>query len=306
MKCIKGLKKIRGVTKALRMVREELKKKVSVAVIAEPQVEVELISRLQLNALNEVFFATSNILNEVEKRTRIRQADLALVVIWPGESDKELGRKVKIAKYAKEKLVVVTGNRIDDWLVENLAEVFHVSGEDVAFIPISSDGALETTLVPKILSKLKGKEIAVAAAVPLFKDKVASDIISKTAKQNGAIGLAFFIPGSDMPLLTMNQIWMILRLSAVYNQELSAKRLYEILATVGGGFAFRESARQVIGLIPFGGWAVKGAFAYGGTIAMGQLAKKYFESKKGEAFEPLATDRASTAGNRETKSLYKP
>jgi len=96
----------------------------------------------------------------------------------------------------------------------------------------------------------------------------------------------------------MNQIKMILRLSAVYNQELSVKRLYEVLAVVGGGFAFREAARQIVGTMPVVGWALKGGVAYGGTIAMGQLAKRYFESWKGNIENGEETDGETSNGKR--------
>lgn len=306
MPILKHYRKIRDVTKALKVIRGEAEKKVKVAVIAKPLVEVELISKLQIDALDKVFFGVNGSSNGEQKGTQqIRKSDLALVVISPGESTEDLGRMVDQAALARNKLVIVTGREINDWLEENLAEVFRVSGEDVAFIPISDDKAIKSTLVPKIVDKILGKEVALAAAVPIFKDEVASRVINKTAKQNAVISVAFFIPGSDMPLLTMNQIKMVLRLSAIYNEELSAKRLYEVLAVVGGGFVFRELAKQALGVVPVAGWAVKSSVSYGGTVAMGQVAKKYFENRKGEMVESLASDRKSITEGREAESLYK-
>lgn len=306
MPVLKHYKKMRDVTKALKAIRGEVEKKVRIVIIAKPIVEVELISMLQVNALGKVFVGVNSSSNGEQIGTQqIRRSDLALVVISPGESTEDLKRMVDLAALSRNKLIIVTGREINDWLEENLAEVFRVSGEDVAFIPISDGRAIKSMLVKKIIDKVSDKEIALAAAVPIFREEVASRIIGKTAKQNAVISVAFFILGSDMPLLTMNQIKMILRLSAIYNEELSAKRLYEILAVVGGGFVFRELAKQALGVIPVAGWAVKGTISYGGTVAMGQVAKKYFENRIGEMVESLASDRKSITKGRETESLYK-
>jgi uncharacterized protein (DUF697 family) len=54
----------------------------------------------------------------------------------------------------------------------------------------------------------------------------------------------------------------------------------ELLAVVGAGFGFRAAAREVLDLVPVGGWAVKGAVAYTGTRAIGEAAVRYFEAIK--------------------------
>lgn len=305
MSILSKYKKIKDVTRILTTVRGEAAQKVSIAILAEPQVEAEILSILQVDTSNRVIYGASNLPDNRDRQARLRSADLAIVVISPGISKEDLEHTVKQAKLARSKLVIVAGREVSDWLAENLANVFRVSGEDVLFTPVSDRDAVRSVLVPRIVNKINGKQIALAASVPVFKEEVASRVITKTARENAVIGVAVFIPGADMPLLTINQIRMILRLSAVYNQELSSERLYEVLAVVGGGFAFRELAKQVLGVIPVAGWAAKGAIAYGGTIAMGELAKKYFNHKKGETVEPLATDREDTAAGREAEPVHK-
>jgi uncharacterized protein (DUF697 family) len=106
---------------------------------------------------------------------------------------------------------------------------------------------------------------------------VAREIVKKTAWQNAAIGVAVFVPGVDMPLMTLNQGKMLLQIAAVYGQSLDTERIKELGAVVAGGFLFRTFAREMVGLIPGLGWAVKGGIAYTGTIAMGTAAITYFE-----------------------------
>jgi len=269
-------KKFKSLRKVLATVRGEAEREVSIAVIAKPEVEVGLLTSMKAEGGRGVFFSV-NAGAKDDLTAKLKQTDLALVVISPGATEAELKDMFRRASLAKRKLVIVTGREINDWMVDKLASIYHVSGEDVIFVPVSDEKAVQSKLIPRIVKKIEDKEVALAAAVPAFKQEVANRVIARTAGQNAVIGAAIFIPGADMPIMTANQIKMILRLSAVYNEEISAKRLYEILAVIGGGFAFRELAKQVLGLVPVAGWAIKGGIGYGGTVAMGQVAKRYFE-----------------------------
>lgn len=86
-----------------------------------------------------------------------------------------------------------------------------------------------------------------------------------------------FVPGADMPVMTLNQIKMILQVASVYNQAMSVERAREIMVVVGSGFALRTAARQLAGLVPGFGWAVKAGIGYSGTLALGYAALEFFE-----------------------------
>jgi uncharacterized protein (DUF697 family) len=106
-----------------------------------------------------------------------------------------------------------------------------------------------------------------------------------------------FVPGVDFPVLTLNQLRLVLRLAAAYGQQIDAERLPEILGVVGSALGFRAIARQTLGVIPIAGWAVQGAFAYAGTRTLGEAAIRYFETRerplRGRAESGAAgTDRA--------------
>ncbi|MBU6430211.1 MAG: DUF697 domain-containing protein, partial [Cyanobacteria bacterium REEB65] len=117
--------------------------------------------------------------------------------------------------------------------------------------------------------------IPVSRQFPILREGVAWAEIQATAKQNALVGL-LPLPGSDMPIMTANQIKMILRLAAIYDLPLEGERVREILAVVGGGFGLRTVARQVIKIVPGGGWLVSGAMGYTGTLAVGKAAIEYF------------------------------
>lgn len=127
-----------------------------------------------------------------------------------------------------------------------------------------------------VVRELDDKKLAIARVLPLFRNRIAADIISDSSKQNALIGAAVFLPGADMPILTLNQMKMVLELAAVHNESLSVERAKELLVTFGSGYIFRAVARQLLGFVPGPGFIVKGIVAYTGTRALGQLAHEYF------------------------------
>jgi uncharacterized protein (DUF697 family) len=138
-----------------------------------------------------------------------------------------------------------------------------------------------------------------AAKLPALRRGVAEALVAKVARQNGLIGAAVFIPGVDFPILTLNQLRLVMRLATAYGQQLDAERLPEVLGVVGTGLGLRAIARGALGFVPVGGWAVKGGVAYGGTRALGEAAIRYFEARSGQGSgrggaEPVApgADRA--------------
>ena len=82
-----------------------------------------------------------------------------------------------------------------------------------------------------------------------------------------------------MPVLTVNQVRLILRIADAYGFEIDKERLPEVLAVFGSGFGFRKFARRGAELVPVLGWALKGAVAYAGTRALGEAAMRYFERR---------------------------
>ena len=70
----------------------------------------------------------------------------------------------------------------------------------------------------------------------------------------------------------------MLRIALAYGQQIDRSRLPELLGVVGAGFGLRALARELLDFVPFAGWAAKGAVAYLGTKALGEAARRYFES----------------------------
>jgi uncharacterized protein (DUF697 family) len=82
-----------------------------------------------------------------------------------------------------------------------------------------------------------------------------------------------------MPVLTLNQVRMVIRIARCYGQQVDTSRLPEVLGVFGAGFVFRTVGRELLDLVPVAGWAVKGAVAYSGTVAIGEAARRYFAER---------------------------
>ncbi len=121
------------------------------------------------------------------------------------------------------------------------------------------------------------KHLAFSIAYPFMRRPLAYAAINATAVQNAGIGAVAFLPGADMPLMSVNQMKMVLQIAAAYGQPLDAARVKELAAVLAGGFVCRGVARGVVGLMPVGGWIAKGAMGFAGTQAIGRCALDYFE-----------------------------
>ena len=143
---------------------------------------------------------------------------------------------------------------------------------------IAPDGRLPAEVLAEAVVEAAGDvAVALAAQLPSLREASCRQLIRRTARQNGLIGALFFIPGTDMPVMTLNEARLVLRIAAIYGEDIGTERALEILSVVGGGFGFRAVARQALDLLPGPGWVIKSGVAYGGTVAVGRAAIAYFE-----------------------------
>ncbi len=127
-----------------------------------------------------------------------------------------------------------------------------------------------------VVEACSAKRLAFALAFSFVRRPLAEDAVRATAAQNAGIGAVVILPGADMPIMTFNQMKMLLQIAAAYGQPLGLERIKELVALLGGAFACRSIARQGAALVPGLGWAVKAAVGYTGTRAMGKAAIEYF------------------------------
>jgi uncharacterized protein (DUF697 family) len=187
----------------------------------------------------------------------------AAVLIWLGEPDAQMRQ----AAGAKVAIVAVTD-----------AESLSFADEVVRVLP--GEGFPIDRITAAVARVLDEGGLSLAARLPVLRGAVCAHLIDKVAKRNALIGAAVFIPGVDMPILTLNQVRLVLRIALAYGEHLDRSRAVELAGVVGAGFGFRAVAREALDLVPVAGWAVKGAVAYTGTRAVGEAAVRYFESRR--------------------------
>ena len=147
-------------------------------------------------------------------------------------------------------------------------------------VRISSGSGFPMDEIARAIARNLGEHgTPLAARLPVLREAVVDRVITQFSRQNGVIGVAVFVPGADFPILTLNQVRMLMRIADAYGFELDRERLPEVLGVVGGGVGFRAVARSLLGIVPIAGWAVKGGIAYGGTRALGEAARRYFDRK---------------------------
>jgi uncharacterized protein (DUF697 family) len=149
-------------------------------------------------------------------------------------------------------------------------------------------GASLAELMARNLAGRAGDRLlGVAAVLPLVRAAVVRRAMIGAARQNGVVGALVFLPGADLPVMTLNQVRMVLRIAAAYGEDVGAQRALEILSVVGAAFGFRAVAREALDAVPVAGWALKGTLGYAATLALGRAAVSYFE-----AGAPLAPEKA--------------
>jgi uncharacterized protein (DUF697 family) len=189
----------------------------------------------------------------------------AAVLVWVGPPDEDA---LRAAARSGVPIIAVTNDE----------RVAYVLATDHVPVP-PGEGFPVSAIADAIARKLGEDATALAARLPLLRRPVCNELIRTFSRRNALISALVFIPGVDMPVLTLNQIRLVLRIAIAYGQEMDGQRSIEIAGVVGAGFGFRALARQLLDLVPVAGWIVKGGIAYTGTRAVGEAAVRYFEER---------------------------
>ena len=119
--------------------------------------------------------------------------------------------------------------------------------------------------------------VALGRRYPVVRRSAAQQLISRTAGQNAFIALVFFVPGADMPAMTLNQVKLVLNIAAMYGERIDQDRAVELAAVALMGFGFRGMGRRLSRWVPGVGIVMKALVAYSATVAVGLAAIAYFE-----------------------------
>lgn len=138
-------------------------------------------------------------------------------------------------------------------------------------------------IVSLLAYRLGDRGPALAARLPVLRGAVCDELIARVARQNAVIGGAAFLPGADLPALTVNQLRLVLQIGQAHGFPLTPRRVPEGVGVMLGGLGLRRLARSLLLRVPLRGWVVKGGVAFVGTRALGEAAVRYYESKLAES-----------------------
>jgi uncharacterized protein (DUF697 family) len=265
------------IVRAISDVRKGADQTPRLCVVGEPGELRRVVSILSAQAVDELG-GVSDVVDALEPADFPREPKQAarwdvVVVIAAGTPAQEMLPVVSAVQRARRDVVGLAEGpaaEVDAWARE--------AGLQPGEIARGVAGSAAPTLENRVVHALGDRAGALAAHLPALRRTYCDRVILTNAAQNGAIGAVVFIPGADMPAMTVNQIRMVLKIAHAYGEELGLDRALEILTVIGTGFVFRALARQALDFVPGFGWALKGAVGFSGTVAMGQAAIAYFEA----------------------------
>ena len=213
------------------------------------------------------------IVADAESLSVLRKDDV--VVAAAGDAGTDLSATVAAARRARCGLVVALPVG-DASAVAVARRVGAYADELVEVDPRSAEGGARLLEVVARVAGPRGP--ALAGDLPALRPAVVRSLVRRVAAQNAAVGAVVFLPGADMPAMTLNQLRMVLQIGVAYGENVGPERVPEVLTVMAAALGLRTAARQALGIVPVGGWALKGAVGYAGTLALGEAAVKYYET----------------------------
>lgn len=206
---------------------------------------------------------------ELSLRTDVVGIDIGVVVA--GRSEDLVRGAIRTFAGARQYVVVVAESRIDIPETHLPAKL----GQYVADCVASERELLLERFSATLLDSTE-KDVSCAANFAFCRDVATARLVSKCAARNAVMGVADFIPGAGMPLMTMNQINLCFDIAATYGRGLSIARVPEVAAVVTAGIIYREAARLLSRVVPALGLVFRVGFAYGGTLVTGRMLSTHF------------------------------
>ncbi len=275
----------------VRPIREEAEQPLALAFVgADGTGKSTLIAALRSDARQHEKVITPTIEVDLGAANRVGEADLIVLVLDATRGDFSSEAELYRGWMDQERKVVVFYNKMDAVRTSDaltLAGMPWVNGA-VAFGSALDPYSLKTEFVPRVLEVLPQRHLALARRYPIFRLAVARELINDTSFANASYslgtGLAEVIPALDIPfnvadmvVLTKNQAIMVYKLGL--GLGLSPRwqdQVAQLGGVVGAGFAWRQVARQLVGLIPVWGIVPKVAVAYAGTYAVGEAVVYWY------------------------------
>jgi uncharacterized protein (DUF697 family) len=280
----------------LAAIRRDADRRFEVLVVAEDAGEAAMLARVLTGADRAHPWLTPATPDEARERSAAAGLDAAILVSPREDLQPALAAARDALARAGVPLVTVVAGA-----ATATAAVVRPGETGRAVVPVldaSGRPALAEALVAAFDPTLR---LALARQLPPLRPATFTALIDETAKANATYalttGLAEVVPILDLPLnvadmvvLTKNQLVMSYKIALACGKKGTPRELVgEVVGVIGGGFLFRQAARQLIGLVPVAGIVPKVAMAYAGTWAVGRAVAAW--ASEGRKLTPAAVRR---------------
>ncbi len=281
----------------LRPLRETTLQGIRIALIGKPGCGAdELAGQMRRDPRHPgVETQSSLLLLALDQAEQAAGADLIIIVLLANDGEDAVERKL-VRGWADSgaKLLVVINRPAADGTGESAGKSLPIDywkawgGRRVLVGPLDNRDFVMEEFVPAVMELVPQQQLALGRNFPLFRVRIAHDLINDTCFSNAAYalstGLAEVVPVLDLPLnladmvvLTKSQAFLVYKLGL----ELGFSTRWQDYITefggvLGGGFIWRQVARQLIGLIPAWGIVPKVAVSYAGTYVVGNVVLQWY------------------------------
>ena len=172
-------------------------------------------------------------------------------IIIAGRSESEVRSAIRTFAGARQHVVVVAESSLDIPETHMPAKL----GQFVSDVVASEHGPLLERFAVALLDATD-KDVSCAANFSFCRTAATAHLVSRCAAHNALMGIADFIPGAGMPLMTMNQI--------------------NLGFDIAAGLVYRGAARVLLRAVPALGLVIRAGLAYGGTLITGRMLSTHF------------------------------
>ncbi len=198
-------------------------------------------------------------------------ADVDVGIVIAGHSEALIRGAVRSFAGVRQHVIVVAESSLD---IPN-ANLPAKLGQYISDVVASEHGPLYDRLANALLDSTE-KDVSCAANFAFCREVATARLVSKVAARNAVMGVLDFIPGTGMPLMTMNQINMGFDIAATYGHGLSIGRVPEVIFIVAAGVTYRIVAHLLVRSMPAIEILIKLGLAYGGTLVTGRALATHF------------------------------
>jgi len=279
----------------LRPIRQEALAGVKIAIIGKEGVGRHMLANQMRRDPSRPHLQTDTplLILDLDQSTQALEADLIILMADPSNAEVTIEREFANNFSIKGKKVIIFLHQIDqsnkimiinperDW---GRKYVVWGSVEDTDF--------LLNKFAPVIIRLIPDKLLGLGRYYPLFRVPIANHLINDNCLTNASYalstGLAETIGIFDIPIvvadsiiLTKNQAYLVYKLGLTLGYSTQWQDyIAEFGGVLGGGFAWRQIARTLVGLVPVWGLIPKTAIAYAGTYIVGHAILEWYLTGK--------------------------